>query len=221
VPALQAGARRTFYCTTWKLGSGLALNCLGHRAPEPAARQLRDTPLAQASINVGGADLRSRVATADLVVHAEVVSIEPAPPQEGPISEHDPHWQKALLQVASMVRGRKSAKPVLLYFPASQDVAWFGAPRPVPAQRGVWLLRAAARATGGPKAARGLAAVPAGAYTALHPLDFQPDENLPAVRSLAQAAAKAEAVAAVRAAAKLALQVATTAATKSSRKTPR
>jgi hypothetical protein len=196
VPALEAGARRAFYCTAWKLGSGLALHCLGHRAPAPAARRLAGTPLAEASVNRHGADMRTRVEAADLVVTGEVVSIQPGPPHAGPISEHDPHWQHALLRVSSAVRGRKPSRPVVLAFPGSADVVWKDVPRPQVAQQGVWLLRRAAGAAGGsgPKAARGLATLPPGAYTALHPMDVLPTDQLPLVNDLVKAAVATPAV---------------------------
>ena len=194
VPALEPGMRRAFYCTAWKLGSGLALHCLGHLAPAASARRLGGKPLADASVNLLGADLRTRVESATLVVAGEVVSIQPGPPHEGPVSEHDPHWQHALLRVDSALRGRKPAKPVVLAFPGSRDVVWKDVPRPVLAQQGVWLLRRTAGTGAGPKAARGSASLPPGAYTALHPLDVLPAEKLPLVRDLANAATRATAL---------------------------
>jgi hypothetical protein len=218
VPALEAGARRAFYCTTWKLGSGLALHCLGHRVPEPSTRRLAGKPLAEASVNQQGADMRTRVESANLVVAGEVLSIEPGPPQEGPISEHDPHWLYAKLRVNSAVRGRKPSKPVTLAFPGSEDVVWKDAPRPVVAQQGVWLLHRAGGAADAAKAARGLEALPSGVYTALHPLDVLPTEKLPLVRDLLSAAQRAPAV---KSGAAVAIGAAAKLAAKATRKTPR
>ena len=82
-PALQVGDLRAFYCTAWKLGTGLALHCLGHRSA-PHARKLLGGRLAAASVNVHGADLRTRLQEAELVATGEVVSVRPGPARRGP-----------------------------------------------------------------------------------------------------------------------------------------
>jgi hypothetical protein len=183
---LQSGATRAFYCTTWKLGSGLALRCLDHRAARQTQRLLHSR-LAAASVNVHGADLRTRLDGAELVATGVVVAIGPGPVQQGPISEHDPHWQEATIRVESVTKGEAPAKELSLYYPGTQDVAWHGAPRPQVGQRGVWALRSAPAADATAKTARGLQALPPKAYTALHPLDFQQETALPAIRALMQA----------------------------------
>lgn len=180
---LKAGATRAFYCTTWKLASGLALRCLDHRATGQAQRQL-SARVAAASVNVQGADLRTRLQEAELVASGEVIAIGPGPAQQGPISEHDPQWQQATIRVESVTKGAAPTQELSLYFPGTQDVAWQGAPRPQVGQRGVWALRSAPRTDATAKTARGLQALPPQVYTALHPLDFQPETALAMVRAL-------------------------------------
>lgn len=181
--ALAAGATRAFYCTAWKLGSGLALRCLAHRAA-PATRKAVGARMAAASVNVQGADLRTRLFDADLVATAVVRSVRPLPAPPGPVSEHDPHWHVALLQIESVIRGEAPGAELSLYFPASDDVAWAHAPKPQAGQRGVWALRSAASTPAAAKTQRGLQALPPSGYTALHPLDFQPLSALPSIRVL-------------------------------------
>lgn len=183
---LKADVTRVFYCTTWKLGAGLALRCLGHRAAGQTQRQF-GARLAEASVNVQGADLRTRLEGAELVASGEVVSIHPGPAQQGPISEHDPQWQQAIIRVESVTKGAAPGQEVKLYFPGTQDVAWHGAPRPQIGQRGIWALRSVPRVDTTSRTARGLQTLPPAAYTALHPLDFQPEAALANVRALIQA----------------------------------
>ena len=101
---LTAGARRAFYCTAWKFGSGLALRCLAHRSA-PATEKAISPRKAAASVNVKGQDLRTRLRDADLVATAVVVGVQPLPRPDGPISEHDPHWHAARLRVEAVAQG--------------------------------------------------------------------------------------------------------------------
>ena len=179
---LKAGERRAFYCTAWKFGSGLALRCLAHRSA-PATEKAVSPLKAGASVNVKGQDLRTRLRDADLVTTAVVVGVQPLPRPEGPISEHDPHWYAARLRVEDVAKGAAPGDELTLVFPASDDVVWAQAPRPQLGERGVWLLRSPAAPV--PRAVRpALRALPAQVYTALHPLDFQPERSLAALGSL-------------------------------------
>lgn len=183
---LKVGARRAFYCTAWMLGSGLALRCLAHRSA-PATEKAIGPDKAAASVNVKGEDLRTRLRDADLVASAVVLAVQPLPRPDGPISEHDPYWHAARLRVEDVAQdvaqGVAQGDELTLVFPASDDVVWAQAPRPQPGERGVWALRSTAAPA--PRAVQpALRALPPQVYTALHPLDFQPQHTLPALRSL-------------------------------------
>lgn len=179
---LKVGAQRAFYCTAWKLGSGLALRCLAHRSA-PATEKAISPNKAAASVNVKGEDLRTRLRDADLVASAVVLAVQPLPRPDGPISEHDPYWHAARLRVENVAQGAAQGDELTLVFPASDDVVWAQAPRPQLGERGVWALRSTAAPA--PRSMQpALRALPPQVYTALHPLDFQPQRTLSALRSL-------------------------------------
>jgi hypothetical protein len=157
-------------------------------------------------------DVRERVADADMVVSGHVVSINlPESERAGvaaprsalarsaterprPVSEHDPKWREAVVEVDAVHKG-PSARTVSVRFPASTDVRWYKAPKFTVGQRGFFMLR---RAGGEPTAgraapsarARALArqAAPGPVYTALHPADFQPLTDTHVVDAAAAAA---------------------------------
>ena len=56
------------------------------------------------------------------------------------VSEHDPQWSEATIQVSEVIKGDLRDKTVTVIFPASRDVAWYLVPKLAAGQRGVWLL---------------------------------------------------------------------------------
>jgi hypothetical protein len=96
------------------------------------------------------------------------------------MSEHDPQWSEAVVQVNSVVSGNVAAGgPITILFPASIDIAWYKAPKYAPGQAGVFLLHseqvpAAAAEMVGPT------------YTTLHPQDFHAAELEPHIRALVE-----------------------------------
>jgi hypothetical protein len=144
-------------------------------------------------------DRRRQFDDADLVVSGKVlaVTLPPseqaatkgasksalavAPTRRKPVSEHDPKWRDAVVEVDDVHKGKHTKKKVIVRFPASTDVMWYNAPKFHPGQKGHFLLhktKVKKPAKGG-KAAKKSAAAAAPAetmdnYVALDPLDFQP-----------------------------------------------
>jgi hypothetical protein len=143
-----------------------------------------------------------------LVISGKVTSIrtpgetagESGAPSEsapgGPVSEHDPEWREAVIEVSDVHKGSKK-KRVVVRFPASTDVMWYGAPKFHPGQQGYFMLRKAegrATKTKQPKKSRGAAGATAESkpvakevYTALDPADFQPYHEPGGIKSLIEA----------------------------------
>lgn len=196
---LTAGEKLTFYTTSWLYGDSVAVRSLRQEPVkgEPAATQEGESDPTQRKIQ---RETRERFRTADMVISGKVTSVRlpgkttqegdataAASKQDlgGPVSEHDPEWREAVIEVNDVHKGNQK-KQVVLRFPASTDVAWYAAPKFHPGQEGYFLLhkaegqtpqskhtekksgkRAAAAATG-PKAET------KEIYTALQPEDYQP-----------------------------------------------
>jgi hypothetical protein len=116
-------------------------------------------------------------------------------PRRKPITEHDPQWREAEIEVDAVEKGGTGKKKVVVRFPGSDDVRWYKAPKFQPGQEGVFILQKAAGETAArPSTRRGRAvaaaaetAAGADTFTALDPDDFQPSERAPEIRALAAA----------------------------------
>jgi hypothetical protein len=121
-----------------------------------------------------------------MVVAGRVDQVRPAelgaaPARPKRITEHDPNWQEAIIQVQEGLKGAQAGEQVVVRFPASLDVAWVGAPKFAVGEEGTFLLHKDST-TGSPRAMLAGLSVPA--YTALHKLDVLPRQDAPRVRAM-------------------------------------
>ena len=132
--------------------------------------------------------LSRRVTASELIVSGFVTDVRSVQTEtEGrPISEHDPDWHEAVVQVDAVTKGEAPAEGVIVTFPLSRDVAWSDAPKFAVGQRGVWLLRSAPAADLPTEDAAALAARPYPVFTALDPLDFQAEDEASRVDALVE-----------------------------------
>lgn len=87
----------------------------------------------------GALELGAEINNAPWVVDGVVTAIGNAK-SGGPISEHDPAWKVATIQVGEVYRGdAKSGGTITVAFASSEDVAWFGAPKLLVGQRGIFV----------------------------------------------------------------------------------
>jgi hypothetical protein len=198
---IKAGQEMIFHTVSWMYGDSVAVRSLSQ---EP----VKDSHAAMLSSGLDPAERRAQreqqehFQTADLVVSGKVLAVrlpdEAAPAVKGaaaaeqppsrPISEHDPKWREAVVQIDDVHKGAHKRKQVVVRFPASTDVMWYGAPKFHPGQQGIFVLHKAeptkpktrrVKKRGGKRAA--IEAVAAGpevggteTYTALDQMDFQP-----------------------------------------------
>jgi hypothetical protein len=195
-----------FYANGWLFGDTVAVESVKQEKPTPATTMLAGR-VSDPVRNLTDRELQNRVADADMVVEGEVSSVH-LPQAESltatrtanvarPLSEHDPKWREAVINVGAVHRGNPATKQVVVRFPSSTDVQWYRAPKFRTGDRGVWLLHSPkeapaegtiARRAGGSKSALTATALPgAPIYTALSPMDFQPANKLttvaPVIRS--------------------------------------
>jgi hypothetical protein len=216
-PKLKAGQRAIFYTNGWLFGESIAVQAL---AAEPVEERAAVASSASSDPvqNLKVQNLQARIASADVVVAGKVSSVR-LPPEEnaqapsgavalagrraargeapqrrrGPITEHDPKWREAVIEVAKTEKGSPGKKEVVVRFPSSNDVRWYKAPKFVPGQEGVFILHKTQKPAR-PAAARRLRATVTAAeaetteaFTALDPVDFQPLAQKPEIRSLINA----------------------------------
>ncbi len=185
--SLKPGTQATFYTTGWIFGRGVAVREVGHepgRSPVVVADQ--QEAVARARLEVNDADLKAHIQRAAMVVAGRVEQVRPAelaaaPTRPKRITEHDPQWQEAIIQVQDGIKGAQAGDQVVVRFPGSRDVAWVGAPRFTVGQEGTFLLHKDST-TGSPLTMIAGKAVPA--YTALHDVDVLSKQDATRVRAL-------------------------------------
>ena len=185
---VSVGQQMIFHTTSWMYGNSIAVRSLSEEAlksSHTAMLSAGDDPVERRAKR----QEREHFDVADLVVSGKVVAVrlpgDSAPGQKragakapGPISEHDPKWREAVIQVDEVHKGAHKKKQVVVRFPASSDVMWHGAPKFHPGQEGYFLLHKAeaeeSTAKGAKKKRKGREAATAESYLALDPGDFQP-----------------------------------------------
>ena len=208
--ALKVGQEAVFYATGGIFGDGVAVLCADHRPAErvPAAMAAATARVSPAR-QLASRDAQARFQQADLVVSGTVVAVTlPTRPPRGRagaaamapmtttpgdmpvVSEHDPVMRDAEVEVAAVHKGSHRGGTVSVRFPASIDVKWYLAPKFHVGQEGFFLLHKDEQTKSAPgvvgAAAVAVAAdVPAVAYTALHPADFESFDAPGEIRDLA------------------------------------
>ncbi|GAA3643855.1 hypothetical protein GCM10022236_53100 [Microlunatus ginsengisoli] len=162
------GDVHVFQAIAWIFGTGLAVRAVavGEEAASAAAAASAD------GVSDGEERLRRRMGSADRVVAGVVRQVSHVPTAEDhPITEHDPRWQDAVVEVhGQLAQDAEAPSEVTVRFAASRDVSWRDAPKFSVGERGVWLLGAPQ-----PSALMAVAdELPADHYVVVNPDDFSP-----------------------------------------------
>jgi hypothetical protein len=185
--AAPKGTEAIFSADGWLYGESLAVVETGKRrsaaqspvgiAAEVADRSLdaRESPASRdraASFRQG---LRERTATASRVVVGRVVAVRlsaaASAQSPGRLTEHDPNWTEATVEVDQAVKGR-APRSIKVLFANSEDVMWRDAPKLAVGQKAVMLLHRAPPGAG------------TRADAVLEQLDVQPADSADVVASL-------------------------------------
>lgn len=175
---VTAGESAVIFATSWLYGESLAVMEVG-RLERGKRGAMRDE-VNDAYQRLGDERLLERIVAAELVVSGKVVKTEPAPEEirrRMPVTEHDPIWAVAEIQVASVLKGQHESKGISIFFPSSTDAAWHDCPKFKTGDEGIWILQRNQQERGWPRMRiQGL--------TALHALDFQPLDRRAHVQAL-------------------------------------
>lgn len=188
--AFQEGTHAKFYTDGWIFGSGVAVKELGHEvgaAAAPAQGANAAKPAGQGD-QFSDQELLDRMKASDFVVVGRVTDIHkwnaPKPSSGAPsrVTEHDPDWHEAVVEVQSVLKGGKvKGNKVIVRFPNRNDVAWVNSPKFAKNQRAIFCLNRD-QATGAPTTKYGGQQVTV--YTCLNHGDALPISEEARVRSL-------------------------------------
>jgi len=189
-PAFREGTHATFYTDGWIVGAGVAVKELGHEvgtAAEPVQATSAGKPSGQGKDEISDQELLDRMKASDFVVVGRVTDVHkwnvPEPKSGAPsrVTEHDPDWHEAVLEVQSVLKGGKvKGNKVIVRFPNRNDVAWVSSPKFAKNQRGIFCLNRD-QSTGALASAGGQQA---NVYTCLGHGDALPISEEARVRSL-------------------------------------
>src|ERR1700741_2497951 len=147
--AFQQGTQATFYTDGWIFGAGVAVKEVGHRiilndAPSDGAPAASEAALVQTQEQISDQDLQNRLNSADFVVVGRVTEVRRwnVPKSSAPrVSEHDPDWHEAVVEVQSVLKGGPiKGNKVVVRFPGRNDVAWVHSPKFEKNQQGIFCL---------------------------------------------------------------------------------
>jgi hypothetical protein len=172
----KTGEQFVFFTTSWMFGASIAVREVGRTEPVPDISMTRSR-IAEAAATAAHSKLQNRVTSAEVVVAGRVVDVRPAPEQvrRGPLTEHDPHWWEAVIQIESVLKGQINERRLVILFPSSGDVMWQNAPKFREGQEGIWALRKEKMRTM-PQTQE--------YFTALDRLDFHSNDQLDRIKQL-------------------------------------
>jgi len=196
---VRVGQQMLFHATGWMFGDSVAVRSL-RQEPVVNGHATSADAGADAVERRGQKQQRSHFEDADLVVAGKVMAVRlpgdstPGSKRAGrstyPITEHDPQWREAIIQVDEVLKGAHQKKQVVVRFPASSDVMWHGAPKFEAGQQGYFTLHkpeSQKSTTKGARKPRGATAEKAGKtaeyYLAPDSADFQPYDERGGVKA--------------------------------------
>ena len=172
--SVRAGEEALFFTNGWLYGRSLAVREVGRTRADGDPVVLRKQ-VSEVRQRAADQNLQRRLAQAELVVVGTVSLTRPSRGQarRARITEHEPDWWEAVIQVESVLKGQPPQPNVIVLYPKSIDVMWYGSPKFVKGQKGVFLLHREQRSD-----------FQVDGFTALDPLDFQPIEQADRVKRL-------------------------------------
>jgi len=196
------GQQMIFHATGWMFGESVAVRSLREELFESGRRLAASTGTDAVDRHTEKKRL-SHFADADLVVAGKVVAVrlptESAAAKKKdrasvtfPITEHDPNWREAIIQVDDVIKGAYKEAQVIVRFPASSDVMWQGTSKFEAGQQGYFLLHRAQRKGSKAKGSKKQRDIKtrsdfADYYLALDSADFQPFDEPGGIRTALEA----------------------------------
>ena len=181
---IRAGDELIVHAISWLFGDTIAVRSLFEESESAPTRNVTSPQHQRAT--------QQHFDNADLVVSGRVVEVRlPKPPPRkratgGPIttkvSEHDPKWREAVIEVKQIHKGDPAKRRVVVCFPSSTDVAWRRAPKLETGQQGLFLLHTAAKSSRTRNSSKSASEAPV--YSVRDPHDFQPYSEAEGIKSV-------------------------------------
>ena len=132
----KPGIEKVYYTNGWLYGKSLAVIEISSRnANEISNKEVLD------GVNKNQEQkIKERIKSSELVISGQIFKIDTLRNTSKVISEHEPEWRLATVNIDSVLKGRQLTSTVFR-FPSSRDIMWIDSPKFSKSQRGIWLLR--------------------------------------------------------------------------------
>lgn len=155
---VTSGEKMILHTTSWLSGETIAVKSLFEEPDKGAAAT---THHVDAAAKRDQRKTSEHFDDADLVISGKVIEVR-LPKDSGgtarktavgnqpskAVSEHDPKWREALIEVDQVHKGKPTKRRVVVRFPSSTDVAWRRAPKFQAGQQGYFMLHKAGASAG-------------------------------------------------------------------------
>jgi hypothetical protein len=139
---LEEGEQFVFYTNGWLYGDSLAVREVGRWAVTATISRRLSAKSARMAQQAASEELRRHIAEAELVVVGRVLDTSPVlMGTAGILSEHDPDWWQATIEVESVEKGDRAPGALTVVYPRSMDVMWAHVPKLEVGQEGIWILK--------------------------------------------------------------------------------
>ncbi|MDD5570821.1 MAG: hypothetical protein PHD97_06650 [Bacteroidales bacterium] len=129
---------RIFFTRTVFLGESIGVDEVGSFAENKY--QDPEKQINTAKQDISDEKLKVRISSSELVVSGKIVSIRKSSTQYDKVSEHNPQWMEAEIEVTGMFKGAETKKITIL-FPGSDDEAYMDSPKYKEGDTGIFILR--------------------------------------------------------------------------------
>ena len=170
--------KRLFFSNGWLFGEGVAVVEVGSFR---LAQVDTDTETLKSQIDEvlqaeKDAAMQERLARAAMVVSGRVVEVGRNPEAVSLVTEHDPEWWDATIEVENFMKGDEPAPKVIVSFAHSMDVMWLAAPKLEVGDEGIFILH--------DDYPEGFESLRAPNPAALETEDIQPSQNMALIEEL-------------------------------------
>jgi hypothetical protein len=170
----KIGQQLIFFTNGWLYGKSIAVKEVGTLPTKVEGKSIQEQVIKGIEITKDK-DLQKRIWYAELVVVGTVMQIKELEQDQKPrLTEHNPRWQQAIIEIESVEKGEYPNKTVTILFPGSNDVMWDQSPKFKKGQKGIWIIHKDQLSKLGIKEVEGL--------TALDPMDFYSTKKIDRIR---------------------------------------
>ncbi len=142
ISKVKVGEERMFFTDPYWIGESLGVNENGSVLKDDHLYQSKDiiSHIKHARINQDDIRLRKLLKDAKLVIAGKVIRVQKPEGQFSIVTEHNPEWREAEIQVDETLKGIVEGKTIKILFASGKDVMFFQAPKLKEGDEGIFII---------------------------------------------------------------------------------